>query len=133
MKKVFFILAMAFAAVTVMTSCSDKKVTKETFIGKWELKSFQHQAANSTEWVEELSESDPVQTYIFSADGTYQDICEGVTETLNWNYDESTGLLTFDHQVWTVESYKNKELVLYSDTWAQTFGQKHRATLKRVK
>lgn len=133
MKKVLFILAMAFAAVTVMTSCSDKKVTKETFIGKWELKSFQHQAVNSTEWVEELSGSDPVQTYIFSADGTYQDICEGVTETLNWNYDESTGLLTFDHQVWTVESYKNKELVLYSDTWAQTFGQKHRATLKRVK
>lgn len=31
------------------------------------------------------------------------------------------------------KSYKNKELVLYSDTWAQTFGQKHRATLKRVK
>ena len=50
---------MAFAAVTAMTSCSDKKVTKETFIGKWELKSFQHQAVNSTEWVEELSESDP--------------------------------------------------------------------------
>ena len=133
MKKAFFILAMAFAAVTVLSSCSDKKVTKETFIGKWELKSFQHQYVNSDEWVEELSESDPVQTYIFSADGTYQDIWYGVTETLNWDYDESTGLLTFDHQVWTVESYKNKELVLYSDTWAQTFGQKHRATLKRVK
>ena len=26
---------MAFAAVTVMTSCSDKKVTRESFIGKW--------------------------------------------------------------------------------------------------
>ena len=52
MKKVFFILSMAFAAVTVLSSCSDKKVTKETFIGKWELKSFQHQYVNSDEWVE---------------------------------------------------------------------------------
>ena len=133
MKKVLFVLAMAFAAVTVMTSCSGKKVTKETFIGKWELKSFQHQNVNSTEWVEELSAGDPVQIYIFSADGTYQDIWYGVTETLNWDYDEYTSLLTFNHQVWTVESYKNRELVLYSDTWAPSFGLKHRATLKRAK
>ena len=133
MKKVIIILAVSLATVTVLTSCSDKKVTKDTFVGKWECTSFQHQAVNSDEWVEELSTDDPVQTYIFSADGTYQDIWYGVTETLNWDYDESTGLLNFDHQVWTVESYKKKELVLYSDTWAQSFGQKHRMTLKRVK
>jgi hypothetical protein len=133
MKKVIIILAVALATVTVLTSCSDKKVTKDTFVGKWECTSFQHQAVNSDEWVEELSADDPVQTYIFSADGTYQDIWYGVTETLNWDYDESTGLLNFDHQVWTVESYKKKELVLYSDTWAQSFGQKHRMTLMRVK
>ena len=41
MKKVFFILAIAFAAVTVTTSCSDKKVTKESFIGTWEVTSYQ--------------------------------------------------------------------------------------------
>lgn len=73
---------MAFAAVIVMTSCSDKKVTKETFVGKWELKSFQHQAVNSTEWVEELSKSDPVSIFIFNADGTYQDIWNSVPKTL---------------------------------------------------
>lgn len=133
MKKAFFILAMVIAATTALTSCSDKKVTKETFIGKWEQTSFQHRFANSDEWVEELSESDPVQTYIFSSDGTYQDIWYGDTETLNWNYDETTGKLTFDHEIWTVESYKNKELVLFSDTWVQSLGRYHRMTLKRVK
>ena len=133
MKKVIIILAVALATVTVLTSCSSKKVTKDTFIGKWELKSFQHQYVNSDEWVEELSANDPVTTYIFSADGTYQEIWDGITDTYGWSYDETTNKLTFDHQVWTVESYKNKELNLYSDTWVQSFGQKHHATLKRIK
>lgn len=133
MKKLFFIFVMALATTAVLTSCSDKKVTRETFIGKWEVQSYQHQYTNSDEWVEELEESDPVQTFIFSEDGTYQDIWFGVTDTYNWSYDEATNRLTFDHAIWTVESYKNKEMVLFTDTWASYYHMNYRAVLKKVK
>ena len=132
MKKVFFILAMAFAAVTVMTSCSDKKVTKESFIGTWEVTSIQEKPTSGTEWRDVVNGG---MTLTVKADGTcliqYSD---GSSENSPWAYDESTNKLLILFQYWTVQKCSKKEIQLYCDEFADTYlAEVQRATLKRVK
>lgn len=132
MKKVFFILAMAFAAVTAMTSCSDKVVTRESFIGTWEVTSYQEKPTSGTEWRDVFEGG---MTLTVKTDGTcliqYSD---GSSENSPWAYDESSNKLLIMFQSWTVQKCSKKEIQLYCDEFADTYlAEVQRATLKRVK
>ena len=111
MKKAFFILAMAFAAVTVLSSCSDKEVTRDSFIGKW----------NADYKWEPVNGSAPTNPF------------EGVTITSTWSYDETTGDFFFHHTHWTVEKCTAKQINLYYDKDSQYTGYAERMTLKKIK
>ena len=122
---------MAFAAVTAMTSCSDKEVTRESFIGTWEVTSYQEKPTSGTEW-RDVSEGG--MTLTVKTDGTcliqYSD---GSSENSPWAYDESSNKLLIMFQSWTVQKSK-KEIQLYCDEFADTYlAEVQRATLKRVK
>lgn len=131
MKKVFFILSMAFAAVTVMTSCSDKEVTRESFIGKWN-------ADYKWEPINGSAPTNPFEgvtiTFTINADGTYdENWSDGTHEQSTWSYDETTGDFFFHHTHWTVEKCTSKQINLYYDKDSQYTGYSERMTLRKTK
>lgn len=113
-----------------MTSCSDKEVTRESFIGKWN-------ADYKWEPVNGAAPTNPFEgvtiTFTINADGTYdENWSDGTHEQSAWSYDETTGDFFFHHTHWTVEKCTSKQINLYYDKDSQYTGYSERMTLRKT-